>query len=446
MLDHSPTIGTTSQTTPLWRQSPLWRSAVVRCVALGIVLAGVQTLLAIALTAFVSNEPYLGLVRWDGWLYAHIAEHGYRSTLPPVRANMDLANVAFFPGYPVTAGIISRWTGLSVRASLLLTAQAAAAVFWVYFLLILERWKVGWRLRAGAVAAVMVHPAAFFLVAAYSESMFLAALLGFVFWSARSFGLNSQSGSPRPSTWIVAALHGFIMTATRVAGLPLVMYPVFDAFVFGASALRTQNATSRLSHRFRAVAKVFVPCFVGATGGLAFFAFCQFSLGQWNLYFETQRIGWNVAPDYAALFKLKNYFCFASLSYDWVRWPDDLSRLSVLSTLAVLLFCGLTELRLAKAGNAMAGRRERIMLYLMAAAIFYIHTAGVSSRHMTSMIRYAFGCHTLLVLAIVNLMSDRQSPWRNQPSRRLALWLLAAASLIIQVVLVLKFAANEWVA
>ena len=50
--------------------------------------------------------PYLELCTWDcGW-YKSIAGLGYHSTIPPVSQNGDLANVAFFPGYPLLARLI----------------------------------------------------------------------------------------------------------------------------------------------------------------------------------------------------------------------------------------------------------------------------------------------------------------------------------------------------
>ncbi|MDA7980483.1 MAG: hypothetical protein MPJ50_17120 [Pirellulales bacterium] len=417
----------------LWRQTRLqpravrWRGIVARCLALAIFLTAAQTLFAGTIAALMGNDPYGGLVQWDGWLYAHIAEFGYRSSIPPVKGEMDIANVAFFPGYPVAASQLSQWSGLSIHTSLLIVAQTSAAIFWFYVLLFLHRWNVAPPLRTVAINSVIVHPAAFFLVAAYSESLFLAALLGFLYWMTRQ----------GPGAWTIAALHGFVMTGTRVAGLPLAMYPVFDVFVF------TQGACWQ---RLRSATRVLTPCLIGAAGGVAFFVFCYWKFGHWDLYFQTQKIGWNVAPDYGALWKFKSYIFCASLFYDWVRWPDDLSRLSLLGTLLTLIVLACVELRFAKSGCASAGRRERVMLYLAALAILYIHAVGVSSRHMTSMIRYSFGCHVLLTLAATNLWHNASFRLSSSARRRTALGLLVTASVAVQALFLMRFVSMQWVA
>src|SRR6266478_1825937 len=60
------------------------------------------------------------------------------------------------------------------------------------------------------------HPAAFFLVAGYSESLFLMALLGFIYWSA-------AEGS---SAKFWAAVHGIVMSATRIVGIVCAAFPL----------------------------------------------------------------------------------------------------------------------------------------------------------------------------------------------------------------------------
>src|SRR5207302_3000051 len=79
-----------------------------------------------------------------------------------------------------------------------------------------ERWNLpsGWQLL-GALA-ILAHPAAFFLVAGYSESLFLMGLLGFLFWS----------GTEARGARILAAIHGIVMSATRIVGLPCALAPL----------------------------------------------------------------------------------------------------------------------------------------------------------------------------------------------------------------------------
>ena len=67
---------------------------------------------------------------------------------------------------------------------MLATSQAACWIFWTYLLVLLARWQVSAPVACGGVIALAVHPAAFFLVAGYSESLFLTAMIGFVFYRA----------------------------------------------------------------------------------------------------------------------------------------------------------------------------------------------------------------------------------------------------------------------
>src|SRR5213595_4338064 len=135
---------------------------------------------------------------------------------------MEVSNTGFFPAYPAIAWILHRGLDLGAENALLITAQSAAWGFWTYFFLFCERWSLpsGWQLL-GALA-ILAHPAAFFLVAGYSESLFLMALLGFLFWS----GMESRGAR------ILAAIHGILMSATRIVGLPCALFPVF-AVLFG---------------------------------------------------------------------------------------------------------------------------------------------------------------------------------------------------------------------
>ena len=106
--------------------------------------------------------------------------------------------------------------GIATENALLITAQLAAWGFWTYFFLFCNRWNLrpAWKLF-GALS-IAAHPAAFFLVAAYSESLFLMALLGFLYWT------GEDSWRAR----VLAAVHGIIMSATRIVGLPCALIPL----------------------------------------------------------------------------------------------------------------------------------------------------------------------------------------------------------------------------
>src|SRR4029077_10403532 len=88
-------------------------------------------------------DRYLALVQHDSYWFANIIDRGYGTIVPPIeRKEMEVSNVAFFPGYPILAGTLKQLTGLSTGQSLLLIAQAAACGFWTYFFLFCQRWRL----------------------------------------------------------------------------------------------------------------------------------------------------------------------------------------------------------------------------------------------------------------------------------------------------------------
>jgi hypothetical protein len=86
------------------------------------------------------------------------------------------------------------------------------------------------------------------------------------------------------------------------------------------------------------------------------------------------------------------------------------------------------------------------LFYLAAAGLFFLHAAGVSPILMKSMIRYSFGVHVLLLLALAQLAIERQLPIAlSRPQMRwLAFGLVLLGSL--QAAIAWRFFSNEWVA
>lgn len=113
--------------------------------------------------------------RFDSGWYRDIALDGYGPPPPPGRESEH----AFFPLYPYLARAVHLATGLGVFRSLLL-------VSWAAFLLALPLYLSEARRRGGpgdpwrALPFLLLYPSAFFLQAAYSDSVFfLVALLAF---------------------------------------------------------------------------------------------------------------------------------------------------------------------------------------------------------------------------------------------------------------------------
>ncbi|URD50126.1 hypothetical protein [Chroococcidiopsis sp. CCNUC1] len=374
-------------------------------------------------------EGYSKLCRWDCDWYTHIIEHGYRSTIPPTPQNPDLSNVAFFPGYPVIAGAIKNVFNLSTQTALLLAAQIACWGFWTYVFLLFQRWRISDRLSLCGAIAILVHPAAFYLVAGYSESLFLMMLLGFLYWTA----------SKKRVAWILAATHGFVMTATRVVGLPIAIYPLFHFWLLSA-----KDRQAKPFRFWQKSSKYLLVSAVSILGSLLFFAFCYFKFGAWNFYMQTQAIGWGVKPNYLAIFKPESYFAF--LDPKILNLPGVINAISVPFALISFFIVFLLE-RKAAPFLIEGSWKQRAEFYVAGWLMFYLSACGMSSLSMTSMVRYTFCVHVVLVLATIHLISRTQF-YRlfNQKWIVFLLLLMATPSLLLQMKFVGMFTNMQWVA
>ena len=270
-------------------------SAVTRSIVAAFCVTLLQVVVAVGLLA--PNGPleyrYQTLVQHDSFWFMNIMDRGYQTTVPPINHKvMEVSNVAFFPAYPLLAGALETVFDLDRENALLFAAQAAAFGFWCYFFLFCERWKLSTSLRWLGALSIVAHPAAFYLVAGYSESLFLMALMGFLYWS------SAEGNRAR----FLAAIHGIVMSATRIVGIPCAAAPAFQRLVRdGWRAIRHPLAWLRDNRGAIAVAAVSV------MGAAAFFIYCQLRWGHWDIYMLTQSAGWAIEPDYLAVFRPSSY-------------------------------------------------------------------------------------------------------------------------------------------
>src|ERR1700736_3665757 len=246
----------------------------------GLLLTLLQLVVAVFMLAPEGplSYRYTSLVQHDGYWLANIIDRGYQTIVPPINHKvMEVSNVAFFPAYPALATLCRSIFRVDTETALLITAQLAAWGFWTYFFLFCQQWKLSPTLRFFGALAIVAHPAAFFLITGYSESLFLMALFGFIYWSSRK-GHGAK---------ICAALHGMVMTATRLVGIPCTAFPVVrSGFRKGRRALREPRTWLR--HYGSAI----VLMAVSISGAALFFIYCQLRWGRWNIYMLTQSICW----------------------------------------------------------------------------------------------------------------------------------------------------------
>lgn len=133
--------------------------------------------------------------RWDTDWYLKIAAFGY---------DPHDGTTAYLPLYPWLTGRLASLTGDFLLSALLISNLAAIAVFILFYETArLEGWTP--EQAKAAVVSLAVFPSGFFLIAAYTDSVFLAFALGA--WLAA-----------RKRRWLMAGALGGFATLTRLQG------------------------------------------------------------------------------------------------------------------------------------------------------------------------------------------------------------------------------------
>jgi hypothetical protein len=395
----------------------------------GLAVTLVQLAMAVCLLApeeSVSGR-YSTLIQHDSYWFMNIIDRGYQTVVPPIdHKMMEISNVAFFPAYPAIAAMLRRVLNIGTGIALLVIAQLAAWGFWTYFFLFCRRWKLPQALTVCGALLILANPAAFFLISAYSESLFLMSLLGFIYWS-------TEDG---PTAKALAAVHGIVMSAARIVGIVCAAFPVVRS-VFRTGWRRSLKPLSWIRENRGAIGLTVV----AVSGAVPFFAYCQLRWGHWDLYMLTQAAGWGIVPDYLAVFRPESY-----------RWPvpalnnpTEASQLSM--TLGAVFIVLVMFCEMIPAIRRRAGMPVRVGIYFCAAAIYYLSVSGVACVEMESMLRYAFGAYALIVLAFLNFLGQFRTPpmWVRALGTG-AVALISAAGLCVQGWYVWNFTRGNWVA
>jgi hypothetical protein len=141
--------------------------------------------------------------RWDTVWYTDIAQHGYRT----------YGSTAFMPLYPLLIRIVAPLLGGNLLASALLLATTATFFALLALYRLAERLAPGRGLGPQALMVAALLPLAFFLVAGYTESLFLALSL----WAILA-ALGER--------WVWMALLAGLAALTRQQGVLLAILAV----------------------------------------------------------------------------------------------------------------------------------------------------------------------------------------------------------------------------
>jgi len=372
---------------------------------------------------FVTGGKYAHLVQWDGNWYRDIAEFGYQVTLPLPHSAQGGSRIAFFPGFPIWVRLVGTIFHIPMSYAVNLAAELAAVGCWTYLILILKRLHIADLLIVLLIVIFFSQPGAFYLVSAYSESLFTSALLGFVYWTGRALETSREEEplrETRADFWklpqiILAIGHGFVLTSTRYLGVFLAIYPLF----FIAYAHRDVPAPLR-RRKWTLAGTISLL----ALGGFAsFLVYCQTAYGSWNLYWEANRIGWSVQVE-PKLFQLAFYtdvFFNGNLS-------EVLGRLITVFTLG-----GLLALYFKRFGGAIS----LLALELICATI-------IGSHGMHSMVRYLIPIHALALPVLGVWFNSRTSLFRS-PRFFSGMAAVLILLLAIQVMFAIRYSRTEWV-
>jgi len=403
--------------------------ATARALCAGLAVTILQIVVAIFLLAPEGpfEYRYRTLVQHDSHWFANIVDRGYQTIVPPISHKMmEVSNTGFFPAYPAVAWLLHRALDLDAEDALLITAQLAALGFWTYFFLFGKRWNLPLRWQFLGALAILAHPAAFFLIAAYSESLFMMALVGFLYWST----------AETPGAQVLAAIHGIVMSATRIVGLPCALAPLIKR-IWEAGATGLQNVREWWPNYGRAV-------LLSATamlGGVGFFVYCQFRWGHWDIYMLTQQFGWDIRPDYLAIFKPS--------SYHWLlpdlANPTEMSQMTM--TLGGLLLLGMFIAEFFLPRQRPTNRPVRIEIYFAAFVLYFLSVSGVACVNMESMLRYEFSLHPLIVLALLHYLHNLSvRSWLGRATAMTIIAVISAAGLGLESWYIWNFTRGNWVA
>ena len=204
--------GTPEPARRAWRHSPWLASlrvglgwAVVVRVAALLVATGSRWMFQAGVHGSRPLGDALGVwYRWDAINLAQIARHGYLSDTPD--PGYPAHQTAFFPGFPLALRAVGWVVGDPRLAGLVLSALASVVALSVLHRLAERRWPGSGRL---AVPLLACSPVGVFLIAGYSEALFLAGAITAWYLAERG-------------RWWWTALPAGLAVATRTVGVALV--------------------------------------------------------------------------------------------------------------------------------------------------------------------------------------------------------------------------------
>jgi hypothetical protein len=203
------------------------RSFVVRVLAAYALCRAFSVVLLVIVARYQAPMAWTGphpgyfsmTVLWDGFWYGQIAQVGYPTALPidAVTGAVQENAWAFYPAFPMMSRYLMKLTGLGfpvVASTLALLLGFGAAVL----MGLLLRDRVGPKVALAAVAVFAACPVSPSLQIAYTESLAILLLCGFL-WAV---------GKER---WILTACLALLIGLSRAMALPLAVVALVAVFL-----------------------------------------------------------------------------------------------------------------------------------------------------------------------------------------------------------------------
>lgn len=253
------------------------RSGLRYCLAVWLLQRLVVQAVAVVVVAIAGGPAYAPdgffgvLYRWDSGYFACIATYGYLGQ--PCEGGSGIERIAFFPLYPMLARAVAWVVSLgamgaaSIVLALWLVSAVASAVATVGVYRVAQL-ELGASAARRATALFLCSPYAVFLVASYSESLYLAAAV----WA--------WYACLRRQYWLTGVL-GIVATSTRASGMFLVVALVV-LYLVG----RHRDGEPVRIVQLAAVA-------ASALGTLAYWTWLWLATGDPLAWFHAQSEAWN---------------------------------------------------------------------------------------------------------------------------------------------------------
>lgn len=333
---------------------------------------------------------WLAWFRWDSGHFTAIASNGYDAAW----------RTAFFPLFPLLERGGAFLTHDPFIAGLIISNLAGLGMLVVLYRLVQEDFDAERAFRA--VLYLSVFPTAFFLVAAYNESLFLLlTLLSFYHM--------------RRENWWLAGLFGLLASLTRSAGVALFL-PFCYEYI-------RQRQFSIKKVRFAAISSLGIPAGIGI-----FALYCYYKFHD-PLSFSHAQVVWS-RHLHAPWSGLINSFMVIQnrhvLSFDSIHNVLDLSACLFILALVVLCFVGPWKFPRA------------YWVYGIYAVLIYIYSVIFSTDGSGSIPLAAFSRYMLEVFpAFIVLAALGKKQWFN-------LYYLVLSVSILSFML-LQFLTGRWI-